>query len=247
MGDLFDNAIDSLDVGIRTYLYGDYPTAPKHAIRHVFHAMELLLKERLFREHPLLIYKELNKRISEDSPTVGLEETLARFNNLKIELSAADVETLRDLQRRRNRIEHHKFIADERHRYVLGKALRFIFYFMQDHLGTSLEKEIDEEIYPSIREAILSYEEMLADAKKEAAKLVPGGGPKDPGATPVLVLCPECDNETLVIGCEKGNYCFFCACEVDVEPCPRCGQYVFARELVDGIVCSDCERYILSD
>ena len=86
MSALPTNAIDSLEVGIRTYLEKPYPTSTKHAIRNIFHAVELLLKERLVRAHPLLIYKNIDSTITDNSSTVGLDEMFSRFRNLNIDL-----------------------------------------------------------------------------------------------------------------------------------------------------------------
>ena len=54
----------------------------KHAILMLFHAIELLLKERLTRTNPILIYKNIDTKITEDAQTVGVREALTRLENL---------------------------------------------------------------------------------------------------------------------------------------------------------------------
>jgi hypothetical protein len=60
---IFENAIDSLSIGMefsqRESSYSSY----KHAILTVFHAIELLLKEQLHRTNPVLIYKNIDKKV----------------------------------------------------------------------------------------------------------------------------------------------------------------------------------------
>ena len=82
MSDIFNNALDSLEFGIRVYLFGEYETAHKHAILNVFHSIELFLKEKLYRIHPILIYKNIDNLINDDSLTVGLREILLKYNNV---------------------------------------------------------------------------------------------------------------------------------------------------------------------
>lgn len=241
---LLENAVDSLEQGIRVFLFGEYDTAPKHAILNVFHCIELLLKERLAREHPLLIWKYIDRRVTEDSQTVGFEETLSRFSNLAIEIGRSELEVLRDLRRRRNRIEHHHFVADESHRYIVGKALKFVYFFLEKHLNTSLEEVLgsNEELFRSAREVILSYEERLAEANKaveERVRPVVKGDLVDP----VQVWpCRQCGNVTVVLDTERGDFCFFCAEEVEPEEhqeCLRCGVRVPAVAL-QGDICMPC-------
>ena len=42
---LLENAVDSLEQGVRVFLFGEYETASKHAILNVFHCIELLLRK----------------------------------------------------------------------------------------------------------------------------------------------------------------------------------------------------------
>ena len=134
MSEILENALDSLQMGVEHYLDQTLETANKWAILAMFHAIDLLLKERLYREHPLLIYKSIDQPVGDDSLTVGLRETLVRFANLDIAIQDKHHKVLLDLQKRRNRIEHHRFVPDKSHKYVLGEALAFVTYFLQEHL-----------------------------------------------------------------------------------------------------------------
>ena len=234
---LFENAIDSLEFGIRTFLYGEYDTAPKHAILNVFHSIELLLKELLHRAHPLLIYKNIDRPITDDSLTVSLNEIFERLSNLRIALSPKEISIIKDLQRRRNRIEHHRFEKDDSHKYVVGKALRFIYYFLQDHLETSLEEQLSEDdLYQEAREAILSYEELLKEAEREIQSHLAIMTKDDFDVPRESFACPECGHMTVLIGTDMGDFCFYCHSEVDMEQCIICGQNIIVERILARVL-----------
>jgi len=247
MNDLFENAIDSIDFGIRLFLEDDESgSTQKHALLTVFHGVELLLKARLYQEHPLLIYKRPEARLDNDAFTVGLPETLARFRNCGIAITEAEGIVLEDLRRRRNRIAHHRYEKDEHDYQVLGKALNFVYGFLPQHMGKTLDEVLDDELYAKAREAILSYEERLNEARAEVDLLTTPRRKDDLGNMPDSATCPDCDNETLVIGTELGDYCFFCRAEFTMEQCPSCSEY-FPPDDFDGLaVCRGCFEYRVS-
>ena len=95
---LLDNAMDSLRVGIDFFDNEKLATARKHSILSIFHSIELLLKEKLARISPVLIYRDAHlKKISEKSKTLGFSEILILFNNLNIEISAVSNKSLRHI------------------------------------------------------------------------------------------------------------------------------------------------------
>src|SRR5262249_17228476 len=155
MSPLFDNAIDSLQTGMHFFRDGK----PKHAMLLVFHSIELLLKELLSRQNPILIFRNIDKVITDDSQTVGLTDALVRIHNLGIILSADERATLVALQRRRNRIEHHRYESELGDRETLGRSLRFIMSFIHLHLSDKLSNYIDSSLLQEIENLILHYSE----------------------------------------------------------------------------------------
>jgi hypothetical protein len=245
MSDIFENGIDSLNIGIRYFLYGEFETAHKHAILNVFHAIELFLKEKLSRVHPLLIFKNIDKPVSDDSSTVGFNEIITRFKNLGIQLDHDQEIVLKELQRRRNVIEHHKFIPDESHYYVIGKALKFIYYFIPEHLLCDLEDHLDEDIYTQARKVILDYDERLSDAKKKIQEIIENGKGHSDVDKIHTSTCPICRNHTVVINSDKGDFCFFCYEEIDIEyeelkKCDCCLNYFIDDEMSGCGYCLEC-------
>lgn len=243
MTDIFDNAVDSLKMGISHYLLNtEHDTAEKHAILMIYHSIELFLKEKLAEIHPVLIYANLNKKITSDSRTVGLDDIITRYDNFKIELSNVDRNILHNLRKRRNTIEHHKYKKEKRDFNIIGKALKFIHEFLISHFDSSMEDILDEKQYAKVRETIFEYEELLKKALQEVEKHRPEG--KEQLADPYwLVLCPDCYNETLVMASERGPFCFLCYEEKSVEQCNYCSQYVDQSELDEASRCDNCSAY----
>ena len=55
MSDILDNGIDSLRMALTHHLDRNLPNRDKWAILELYHAIELLLKERLYQDDPALI------------------------------------------------------------------------------------------------------------------------------------------------------------------------------------------------
>jgi hypothetical protein len=83
----------------------DY-SSRKHAILTIFHSIELFLKEYLYRNNQILIYKNIDAKISEESITVGIKDILVRLENLNLGLPKYQQLVIEKIQKRRNRIEH---------------------------------------------------------------------------------------------------------------------------------------------
>jgi hypothetical protein len=245
MNDILDNAVDSVQMGLSHYLDENLETSDKWAILELFHAIELLLKERLYREHPLLIYRNMDRPLGDDAKTVGMQEIFGRFANLGIEIPDEYQEILRDLQRRRNRIEHHRFVPDQSHRPVLGEALKFIDYFLDKHLNEDLEDHISPELFREAKELIRSYEVLIrrAHAAIEAARS--RFSPKDQ-STLDTGLCGDCGNRTVLVGAGDENICYFCDRAVIVRQCQECCEYLPPDHFIGAGICHHCFTWKLS-
>ena len=77
------------------------------AILHVTTAVELVLKERLARVHPNLIFKTLDSEKLNRSKTVGLYELPFRLSHFGVQTSESELATIREVARWRNEIVHH--------------------------------------------------------------------------------------------------------------------------------------------
>src|SRR4051794_2171956 len=121
---ILENAIDSLRKGVKYFLDHESEYAEKWAILAIFNAAELFLKEGLRRLDPALIYS--NRVETPDGHTVTVTEALKRYEEIGLGIDEEDRKAIEELQRRRNRIEHHSFEASDTHQTVAGEALRVI-------------------------------------------------------------------------------------------------------------------------
>jgi uncharacterized membrane protein len=129
MNPIFFNAIDSLKIGMKFFIDQENETSNKHAILSIFHSIELLLKEYLYRINPILIYTNIDKIITSNSQTIGFEKMINRVQNFKADLPKEQLKILKEIQIRRNTIEHHQYTKEENDTYILGESLKFIIYF----------------------------------------------------------------------------------------------------------------------
>jgi hypothetical protein len=243
VGELFENAVDSLRHGMEHYLEGKDSDDYKYAIIHIHHAIELLLKERLYLDHPILIYKNINENITDASNTVGVREAFTRHDNLNIIIPENQQRIVFSLQQRRNVIEHHVYRPEESDFYVVGKGLKFVRYFITEQLELDFEDILPESLVNEIIRVIYSYEERLDEAMSTVNRLT-GIHTRDDLCDPrEAQCCPECGNETVVIDQEDGGFCYFCRERVSLEACDFYGGFFPDYEMTDLGLCRDCYDY----
>ena len=126
---------------------GDEPTGAdyKRAILDVARSVELLLKERLQREHPALIWKNVEKYPSLDAPTVTIDETIARLDSIcGLKVSPEDSSTINASKRLRNSIRHFRISVTEKEaKIAIGKTLAFILDFSSKGLCASYRGNVE--------------------------------------------------------------------------------------------------------
>ncbi len=223
---IFFNAIDSLKVGMQFFLEAKSPTANKHAILAIFHSIELFLKEFLYRVHPILIYKNIDARIAEDSSTVGINEIIFRLTNLNIGLPKEEQEIIRRIQKRRNRIEHHTYALEDTDPFVIGEALKFVQYFVESQLHEKLHRFVSHDLMNKIEKTIFNYQEIAALAQQRIThfllKVFPEWKPEEnelPAQFPGALDCPICTNHFLVVDFIANPFCFYCNKQIE-NPTP---------------------------
>lgn len=137
--DLLANATDSITQAIELLAWKDEPNEArrlKQAVLAVAHGVELLLKERLRRVHPALIWENVDKFPALSARTVTVDSALNRLSRIGglqfLEEDSALITSLRDT---RNAIEHYawKTTKAEADR-IVGQALGFALYFAKDEL-----------------------------------------------------------------------------------------------------------------
>ena len=213
--DLLGNASDSIERAIELIAWGDQQHEArrlKQAVQAVTHGIELLLKERLKRIHPALIWENVDKYPSLSARTVTSEGAVVRLRNIgNVEFLDRDTELLRSLRVTRNAIEHYvwattKIEADA----IVGRALEFAFHFARVELNH--EYMTYGEIKDGTYDSLLGSNSHFADAVANRSKLVK----------------PADEHEPLV--------CTFCRAKA-VDPltfgCRMCGHWEVAKRSVD--------------
>jgi hypothetical protein len=148
---LLENAYDSINESLRKTIEAESnPGAWKFALLTIVQAIELLLKERLYREHRLLVYENVDK----PTRTVTLGLAFERLNKLGVGLARSEVANVKRAMDLRNDIQHYEFemvVSEARNHY--SRLFEFATAFHHHHLGG----ELHTQIHPSLwdREAEL--------------------------------------------------------------------------------------------
>lgn len=191
--DLLANAMDSIAYAIELLAWPDIrrdERRMKQAILSIAQGVELLLKERLRRIHPSLIFEDVDKFPSLDARTVGADRALTRLRNIdNVQIQASDQQLVRDLRRTRNAIEHaewHTTLPEAK--AIVGAALSFAVEFARSELGRDLSYEFRRDD---------TWDQLLTElrefASAHARRLAVNAGAA-PGS---LMTCEYCQQDTL--------------------------------------------------
>lgn len=234
----------------------------KYAILHLHAGCLLLLKERLRREHPALIYKDVDVLDPKKQKTVDFDQALKRLRVWSdYELTTSNAKLLRRLQNKRNALEHFKVELNRKEAQALiSESVEFAYVFLRDELEVRLEDRISEEAWHHVSalrevaerieaerrarwEALQKHYREASPAELEA--LADEGGSYDPsdGGVPFDALeCDACGEYSLYL--EPTHEALVCTnpdCR-ELSPigdCERCGALVRG----DGW-CADCIGYM---
>lgn len=238
--DLLANARDSLAHAV---LHLSDPTDKsvrkwKIAIREVAHVIELLLKERLRREHPALIWEKVDDYACMDARTVGAETAARRLYKIcGILLPKKTTDTLQSCQKLRNKIEHCEFQFNELEaRGIVGRLLSFIFNFSKTHLLLDLEKEFrEDETWGALIEIYeFRQEQSIVIQKRFMDEEIP------------FESCLSCGEDTFNSNEER---CELCGHHEQLIECDTCHQLVFESEVEiftdehmgeETVICNKC-------
>jgi hypothetical protein len=242
MSAIFDNALDSLRIGFEFFERERSYSSRKHAILTVFHAAELFFKEALFQTNPILIYKNIYAKITDDSLTVGLRDILVRFDNIGIRLPEDQRAAIERIQKIRNRIEHFRYEHNEEEDdLIIGEAQKVILYFNEFVLNTRLGDIIGAELFDRMQRRVMEYSERDGLAQHRLDQWMkekwPGWNeeikdmPEEFGGT---LDCPVCRQSFFVVGYKDKPFCFHCNTTIEGDVCEECG---FTFLVKDGCYC----------
>lgn len=237
MSDIYSNAVDSLRIGIEHFLKEPDYSSRKHAILTLFHAIELFLKEQLHRTHPILIYRNIDAKITDDSFTVGIKEALTRLDNLGLGLPKQPQEVIERIQKRRNRIEHHRYDHKEDDEAIISESLAFILFFVDGVLKGELERDIPPETLRGIQRLVYDRQDLYWIAMYRLEQWMYETWPEwnnEESDTPDdfrgTLDCPICRQSYLVVGYHAKPFCFHCNTSIDAAECEDCGRTYLASD-----------------
>lgn len=239
--DLINNAEDSLSHAVE-HLTG--PKGPqdgdiKRAIRDVYHAIELILKERLRRVHPAFMWQDVDKYLSSTANTVSVLKAVDRLTKIAgISLAEEAKKTLMDCKAIRDSIEHYEFqINFKEAQGIIGRMLSFIFDFSKQHLQLDLENIFRKDgRWESLIDIYEFWEAHSAIIEKRLEQ-----------EEKVVLDCPSCGAATFDV---EESVCLLCGCKEDLVECNSCHENVFLEkadciELPDGseyTICVECQK-----
>ncbi len=191
----------------------------KFALFNLVQAIELALKERLRREHPLLVYADIdNPKLS-----VSLERALGRLSQCPtVGLNQDDIKNVRLAASIRNSITHHEVdVSIEQVKSIFASLLGFLSEFSERHLNTSLATKVPKHLWKKAISAKLYASELYrrAEQRFEREKIDKSK----------LITCIRCWHDTFVTS-KRRDSCYLCGFAEPMTVCQECGIGMFESE-----------------
>lgn len=147
--DLLTNATDSLRHAVEIMAEPSARkkhTSLKRAITSSAHCVELLLKERLHRINPALIWEKADQYPRLDARKVTVAAAITRLRDNGVFISDEEERKLKSLRNTRNAIEHYEWHTNEKEaREIFGHALSFALAFSQRALAIDLSEQFKDD------------------------------------------------------------------------------------------------------
>ncbi len=205
---LMENGLDFILRSLE-YLTDDPDTRSlKYAVLHLHSGIELILKERLRREHWALVFEKpdeanMAKYEAGDFVSVQWKTCLSRLQGIcKVDIPEDQRKLLEELKKKRNRLEHFGIVDTVL--AVKGSTvpvLAFALDFINDEIGIDQLSESEVALLQQIRRALGNFQDFVSERTRSiAAQLDPYGKS--------IVTCPRCMQDAMVI--DDGALCYFC-------------------------------------
>ena len=212
---LLDNGLDFILEALSHVWKKDSLNNPnlwKYSVLHFFSGAELILKEKLKREHWSLIFEDVGnaseqKLIQGDFISVNHNELTKRLKGIcNIELND---EPLTNLRKIRNKFEHFEVrVSVEECKKALAKALQELISFWDKHIILFCNNEQNDKF--AMIKAIINdfdtYVKLTFDKNSQMIENITKSG------SGILIPCNNCGNASLVVFKEtdKTCKCFVC-------------------------------------
>src|SRR5207247_10279990 len=139
------------------------------AIVHAVTATELVLKERLLRVNPALIFKNIDSTRLTNEQTIALGQMPQRLANLGMPLDTAEAVLIRTFAGWRNQIVHHMPVFDPKVAdQQLPQLLDTLALFLRRDLSTPLETFLPKHLYRLVLGLLKDWEGVVQAAEAGA-------------------------------------------------------------------------------
>jgi hypothetical protein len=170
---LLENGIDFMQSGIETYFPVDSPDwrAHKYAILHLWSGTLLILKERLRRIDPGLVYVRAQRPGEVRRKTVDFDQALDRLATNGVWIDPKKLAVLRTIQNIRNNVEHFDLTLNlDEAKAVISELVGFLHGFCIDELNLYIEDRLSEAAQHRLWE-LQEVTDKLTDILAETARL----------------------------------------------------------------------------
>jgi hypothetical protein len=184
------------------------------SILHAVTATELILKERLSRVHPSLIFRKIDSHQLLKERTLALKELPQRLMNFGVELDSGDLDVIRTVSIWRHAIVHHMpTFQPKQAKTNLGLLYDFIARFLAKELELQFKEFIPKSSYKVVNGLIKEWNKVLEEAKNRAQK---------EGNILVSQECRVCCARGTICLRKDRAFCHLCESDLIVGECPIC-------------------------
>ena len=207
---LIENALDFILSAVER-AREDNDRSLKYAVLHLSDGIELILKERLRREHWSLLFADINKA-SENALTTGdfksvdFDECVGRLGSISGLNMESHIGLLRLLRHHRNKLQHFEYNASRDEVIsILVKTWSFVLDFL--HLYLSDVAGTQTATIGRIRELMVDNESFV----QERLSIIQSAVDEFRTQSNAILECPKCSQKSLLIpGIQDNPQCLFC-------------------------------------
>lgn len=205
---VLENGLDFIYSALNHLRDDPRPRDLKYAVLHLSAGVELILKDRLRREHWSLVFDDIDKADLEkyslgDFFGVNLKTSIQRLIKVcGVEIKTGDQQLLSNLKMSRNRLEH---FATTDSPIALKASTARVLAFTLDFISTEFDHDKMERnetsLLGEIRELLPKFRQFVENRMREINHILTSND------TPVLD-CPRCTQAAMKA--EDGIKCYFC-------------------------------------
>ena len=251
---VLENGLDFLVTSL-SHLQGDpSPRDLKYAVLHLSAGIELVLKDRLRREHWSLVFGDINKADAKayatgDFYSVDLKDCITRLTSIcNAHISDSDKIAVLNLKGKRTRLEHFAAIdSSEAINASTAAVLSFAVDFIAAEFELTSSEKAESDLLNQIRSKLPEFKQFVA-ARLDQIR------PELEAVESPIVECPRCVQEAMHFS--DGAKCSFCGYSAEGET--AAGDYAYSlfgmgwKYVADGGVipvyrCSECWREAFVD